>query len=105
MRKYRAMYFGSSVPTETRNSAYELHIQNTLRGWSLKNPRVSVRGMRHLLNMYGLDVGLKCVGSPSTRIGRGQKERTQVNNMDLGNCMYCDTCACSKLAKGSEKSF
>ena len=42
-------------------------------GGSVKNPRVSVRGMRHLLNMYGLDVGLKRVGSPSTGTRRGQK--------------------------------
>ena len=49
--KYRTMYFFSSAPTERRNSAYKVHIQNSFRGWSVKNPRVSVRGMRHLLNM------------------------------------------------------
>ena len=49
-----------------------MHIQNSFRGWSLKNPRFSVRGMRHLVNMYGLDFGLKRVGSPSLGMGRGQ---------------------------------
>ena len=73
VRKYRTMYFFTSVWTERRNSSYKVHIQNTFRGWSSKNPRGSVRGMRHLLNMYGLDVELKRVGSPSTRTGRGQK--------------------------------
>ena len=73
VRKHRTMYFFSSVPTERRNSAYKVHIQNSLRGWSVKNPRISVRGMHHLLNMYGLDVGLKRVGSPSPGTGRGQK--------------------------------
>ena len=72
-RKYRTMYFFSSVPTVRRISGYKVHVQNSLRGWSVKNPRVSVRGMLHLPNMYGLDVGLKCVGSPSTGTGRGQK--------------------------------
>ena len=76
VRKYRTMYVFSSVPTERRNSAHKVHIQNSFRGWSVKNPGVSVRGMRHLLNMYGLDVGLKRVGSPSTGTGRGQKRNT-----------------------------
>ena len=75
VRKYRTMYFFSLVPTDRSNSAYKVRIQNRLRGWSLKKPRVSVRGMRHLLNMYGLDVGLKRVGSPSTGIGRGQNRK------------------------------
>ena len=73
VRKYRTMYFFSCVPTERKNSAYKVDIQNSFRGWLVKNPRVSVRGTRHLLNMYGLDVGLKRVGSPSTATGRGQK--------------------------------
>ena len=73
VQNYRTMYFFSFVPTERRNSAYKVHIQNSFRGWSVKNPRVSVRGMRHLLNMYGFDVGLKPVGSPSPGTGRGQK--------------------------------
>ena len=73
VRNYRTMYFFSSLQTERRNSAYKLHIQNSFRGSSVKNPRVSVRGMRHLLNLYGLDVGLKRVGSPSPGMGRGQK--------------------------------
>ena len=75
VRKYRAMYLFSSVPTERRDSAYSAHIQNSFRGWSVKNPRVSVWDMRHLLNMYGLDVGLNRVGSPSTGTGRGQKRK------------------------------
>ena len=73
VRNYRTMYFFSSVPTERRNSACKVHIQNSFRGWLVKNPRVSVRGMRHLLNMYGLAVGLKRVGSPYPATGRGQK--------------------------------
>ena len=76
VQNYRTMNFFSFVPTERRNSAYKVHIQNSYRGWSVKNPRVSVRGLRHLLNMYGLDVGLKRVGSPSTGTGRGQKRNT-----------------------------
>ena len=73
VRKYRTMYVFSSVPTERRNSAYKVHLQNSFRGWSVKNPRVSVRGILHLLNMSRLDVGLKRVGSQSRGAGRGQK--------------------------------
>ena len=65
MRKYRTTYFLISVPTERRNSAYKVHIQNSFRGWSVKNPRVSVRGMRHLLNMFAcLDVWAKTCWEP-----------------------------------------
>ena len=65
------MYFFSGVPTERRNPAYKVHIQNSFRGFSVKNPCVSVRGMRYLLNIYSLDVGLKRVGSPSK--GKGKR--------------------------------
>ena len=66
-------FFFSSAPTERRNSAYKVHIQSCFWGWSVKNPRLLVRGMRHFLNMYGLGVGLKRVGSPSTGRDREQK--------------------------------
>ena len=73
VRKYRTRYFFSSVPTARRNLAYKVHIQNSFHGWSVKTPRVSVSGMRHLHNMYALYVGLKRVGSPSTGTRIGQK--------------------------------
>ena len=65
-----------------------MHIQNSFRGLSVKNPCVSVRGMRYLLNIYSLDVGLKRVGSPST--GKGKRSRgAEATNMDLGKCIVC----------------
>ena len=67
------MYFFTAVPIQRRNSSYKVHIQNSFRGWSVKIQRVSVRGVRHLLNIYGLDAGLKLFGRPSTVTGRGQK--------------------------------
>ena len=73
--KYRTLSFFSSVPTERRNLAHKVHLQNRFREWSVKNQRVCVRGMRRLLNMYGLDVGSQRVRSPSTGTGRGQKRK------------------------------
>ena len=102
VRKYRTIYFFSLVPTERTNSAYKVQIQNSLRWWSVKNPRVPVRGRQHLLNMYGLDVRLKCVASPSTGKGRGQK-RKGVNSMALGKCLLWRHLCISR--GGSEKSL
>ena len=70
VRKYRTRYFLISVPSQRRNSAYKVHIQKSFHEWYVKNAHISVRGMQHLLNMDGLDVGLKRVGSPSTGTGR-----------------------------------
>ena len=51
----------TSVPTERRSSAFKTHLQNCFRGWSMRNPRSSKRGMAHILEMYALDEGLKAL--------------------------------------------
>ena len=60
-RKYRSMYMFTSVPTEWWNSPFKTHLQNCFRGWSMRNPRISKRGMAHILEMYALDEGLKAL--------------------------------------------
>ena len=51
----------TSVPTERRNSPFKTHLQNCFRGWSVRNPRISKRGIAHILEMYDLDEGLKAL--------------------------------------------
>ena len=49
----------TSVLTERCNSPFKTHLRNCLRGWSVRNPQMSKRGMAHILEMYALDEGLK----------------------------------------------
>ena len=60
-RKYRSMYMFASVPTERRHSPFKTHLQNCFRGWSVRNPQISKRGMAHILELYALDEGLKAL--------------------------------------------
>ena len=59
MARYRSMYIFSSIPTEFRNRPFKTSLKNSMRGWSLQKPRVTRRGMRHVVNMDALDVGLR----------------------------------------------
>ena len=61
LRKYGTMYMFSSVPTERRNSPFQTFLQSCFRCWSVRNPRMSTRGMAHILEMHALDEGLKGV--------------------------------------------
>lgn len=57
--RYRSMYLFSSIPTEFRNRPFKTALKNSMRGWSLRKPRVTRRGMRHVVNMDALDVGIR----------------------------------------------
>ena len=52
------MHIFSSVPTNHRNSKFKVRIENSMRGWSLRNLRLFKRAMCHVVNMETLDVGL-----------------------------------------------
>ena len=65
----------SSVPTERGNSPFKTFLQNCFRGWSVRNPRMSTRGMAHILEMYALDEGLK--GVPEVGGGQPQGNKRQ----------------------------
>ena len=45
LREYKSMYIFISVPTERQNSPFKTHVQNCFRGWSVRNLRISKRGM------------------------------------------------------------
>ena len=61
LRKYSSTYMFASIPTERQNSLVKTHLQNCFMGWSVRNPRISKRGMAHILEMYALDEGLKAL--------------------------------------------
>ena len=58
LQKYRNRYVSSSIPAERRHTPFKLAVKSSMRGWCLRRPRVSRRGLTHVLNMETLDVGL-----------------------------------------------
>ena len=59
LQKYRNLYVFSSIPAEHRHKPFKLAVKNSMRGLCLRRPRVSQRGLTHVLNMETLDVGLR----------------------------------------------
>ena len=59
LAKYRTLYLFSSVPAEHRHRRFKVQVKNSMRGWSLQKPRVSKRGLRHVLNMETMQIGLR----------------------------------------------
>ena len=57
LAKYRTLYLFSSVPAEHRHRRFKVKVKNSMRGWSLQKPRVSKRGLRHVLNMETMQIG------------------------------------------------
>ena len=56
---YRSMYIFSSIPCEHRNRPFKRGLKNSMRGWSLRKPRLTHSGLRHVVAMDALDVGLQ----------------------------------------------
>ena len=59
LQKYRNLYLFSNIPAEYRRKPFKLAVKNSMRGRCLCRPRVSRRGLTHLLNMETLHVGLR----------------------------------------------
>ena len=66
LRMHRSMHIFSSIPTEHRNSKFKVRIKNSMRGWCLRNLRLSERAMCHVVNMETLDVAL-CIRHQKAR--------------------------------------
>ena len=49
----------SSIPIEYRNRTFKVRLKNNMRGWCLKKPRVTRRGMAHVVNTDELAVGVQ----------------------------------------------
>ena len=58
LAKYRTLYLFSSIPSEKRNRKFKVGLKHSMRGWCLRHPRLSWRGLAHVVNMESLDVGL-----------------------------------------------
>ena len=58
LQKYRNLYVFSSILAKHRHKAFKLAVKNSMLGRCLRCPRVSRRGLTHVLNMETLDVGL-----------------------------------------------
>ena len=56
---YRSLYLFSSIPIEYRNRTFKVRLKNSMRGWCLKKPRVTRRGMAHVVNTDALAVGVQ----------------------------------------------
>ena len=61
LMKYRSMCMFIFVPIEHENSPFKTHLQICLRGWSVRSPQISKRGMAHILGMYALDEGFRAL--------------------------------------------
>ena len=58
MERYRSIYLFSNIPTELRNSRFKVELRNRVRGWSVRRPLLNRRGLKHVVNMHVLDLGL-----------------------------------------------
>ena len=55
---HRNMFIFSSIPTEYKNKAFKRDLSHCFRGWSLSRPYYTKRGLTHVVNMSGVDLGL-----------------------------------------------
>ena len=55
---YRNLYIFSSIPTERRHSVFKLDLRHCYLGYSMSRPHLSQRGLKHVVNMHALDLGL-----------------------------------------------
>ena len=88
------MYMLRSVATERRNSPFKTHLQSCFMDSSICNPRISKRGLAHILEMYALDEGLKGLEQVGgVKHQRDKRQRTankyvQVNHCVM-DCLFC----------------
>ena len=55
---YKTMYLFSTIPVEYWNRTFKVRLKNCMRGWCLKKPRATKRGMTHVVNTDTLVVGV-----------------------------------------------
>ena len=72
-----------SIVTFMWYKAFKLAVKNSMRGRCLRRPRVSRRGLTHVLNMETLDVELRHGAAPHRlALGEATKDRRK------RHCMY-----------------
>ena len=55
IRVHRSMYLFSSIPSEHKHQSFKRDIRHSFQGWKLVNPRMSIRGLRHVVELDGID--------------------------------------------------
>ena len=83
LQKYRNLNVFNSIPAEYRQKPFKLAVKNSMRGWCLRRPRVSQRGLTHVLNIETLDVGLRRRAARQ-RLALGEATRDRRKR----HCMY-----------------
>ena len=83
LQKYRKLCVFGSIRAEHRHKPFKLAVKNSMRGWCLRRPCVSRRGLTHVLNMETLDVGLPHrAARQSLALGKATRDRRK------RHCMY-----------------
>ena len=83
LQKYRNLYVFSSIRAEHRHKPFKLAAKNSMRGRCLRHPRVSRRGLTHVLNMVTLDVGLRHrAARQRLYLGEATRDRRKRHYMD-----------------------
>ena len=83
LQKYRNLDVFSSIPAEHTHKSFKIAVENSMHGRCLRRPRVSRRGLTHVLNMETLDVGLRHRAARQ-RLALGEATRDRRKR----HCMY-----------------
>ena len=83
LQKYRNLYVFNNIPAEHRHKLFNLAVKNSMCGRCLRRPRVSRRGLTHVLNLETLDVGLRHrAARQRLALGKATRDRRK------RHCMY-----------------
>jgi hypothetical protein len=59
MASYRSIYTFCSIPTEYRHQKYKLDLRHAFEGWKFKNPSLTHRWLKRVVDLDALDQGLR----------------------------------------------
>ena len=83
LQKFRNLYVFGSIRAEHTHEPFKLAVKISMRGWCLRCPCVSRRGLTHVLNMETFDVGSRHRAARQ-RLALGEATRDQRKR----HCMY-----------------
>ena len=100
LQKYRNLYVFSSIPAEHKHKPFNICDKNSMCGWCLRRPRISRRGLTHVLNMETLDVGLRHrAARQRLALGEATRDRRKRHCKYAGEtkfepdgCIWCPSC-------------
>ena len=86
LQKYRNLYVFSNILARHKHKPFKLAVKNNMRGRCLCHPRVSRRGLMHVLNMETLDMGLQHRAARQ-RLALGEASSMRRNRPCMSACM------------------